>query len=58
MKNACRKRLVVVLLDAGGNPEPHSREVIREGKAGFKVAGVARVLWWVDEGRTWKRVEK
>jgi hypothetical protein len=54
MKNAPRKRMTVVLLDADGKQEPGEYAVIQQGAAGIRVAGLARTLWLSDKGKTWK----
>ena len=58
MKNDKAKPLRVVLLDSAGNPEPGEYEVAQQGQAGFRVGTLARVPYWSDEGKTWKRAEE
>lgn len=61
MKNAPTKPLKVVLLDGSGAPLVGASctwETCEHGKAGFALRGSGRVLWWSDEGKTWKRAEE
>ena len=59
MKNDRRKQMHVVLLDSDGKAQGIATvPVSDQGKAGFRLPGSNTVLWWVDEGKTWKRAEE
>lgn len=61
MKNDRKsKPMRVVLLNSLGQKEDcgHAQTVTVQGKAGFKVDGFARVLYWSDKGKTWLPVEE
>ena len=61
MKNDKAKPLKVVLLDGAGKPIGGKEcpwYTCEHGKAGFALLGSGRVLWWADEGKTWKRAEE
>lgn len=59
-KNDEGKPMRVVLLDENGEPEfaGHSFPVKEQGKVGFRADGFARVLYWADKAKTWKRAEE
>ena len=61
MKNDAPKPLTVILLDGAGKPivgKDCTWETCNHGKAGFSLRGLGRVLYWSDEGKTWKRAEE
>lgn len=60
MKNDKRKSMLVILL-RDGKPEfsdSTELETYCHGRIGFMVRGLSRVLYWADEGKTWKRAEE
>lgn len=60
MKNDAPKPLRIVLLDSAGKSivgKNCTWETCDHGAAGFALRGSGRVLFWKDEGRTWKRAE-
>lgn len=61
MKNDKAKPMRVILLDGHGKPivgNDCTWQTRDHGKTGFALRGSGRVLWWKDEGKTWKRAEE
>ncbi|MEN6544847.1 MAG: hypothetical protein ABFE07_02300 [Armatimonadia bacterium] len=61
MKNDTAKPLRVILLDGKGKTVVGAGCTWRtrdHGKVGFALVGTSRVLYWADEGKTWKRAEE